>query len=447
MSWPDIPILFHWFDETVQLVQRLAIVVVAAFIAVRIKGLRLALRGNDLKWQHQLMAILVFGLLAIVGTHSGVVIDVGSGNWQLKLTSEVPLQLNINQAIVGFRDTMVLVAGLIAGPWVGFGAGLIASAERYHLGGFAALSSGTATTLLGLYAGLIRYFRAKWIATAKGVFLVVIFASLLHRTVILLLVQPFDIAMTLTWEVLVPVTIVNCMGCVLFFWIMRDLERDQFEREIHQARLLAVQAELRALRAQVDPHFLNNTLNDLNALIRMNPDKARFYVCELADFFKYTRQFSELTSISLADEVAQLQRFLTLQRLGLGEKLQDTISIPEALLDLQILPGCLLTLTENALKHGFKSRPAPYRLSIKAEQIDEQLLLQVSDNGRGIADERLPKLGKQTVDSENSGSGVALFQLQQSLVLAFGDKISLNVDSIPDQGTTVSLQQPIRHKI
>jgi len=59
---------------------------------------------------------------------------------------------------------------------------------------------------------------------------------------------------------------------------MRDLDRDRLENEAHEARLLTLQAELRALRAQVDPHFLNNALNDLKSLIRRDPDKARYYV-------------------------------------------------------------------------------------------------------------------------------------------------------------------------
>jgi LytS/YehU family sensor histidine kinase len=253
----EMPILFHWIDGTMQIAQRLFIVVVAAFIAIRMKGVRQALRGASLKWQYQLGAMLVFGLLSIIGTHSGVLLNIGDGNLQLNLDSAIPIPLKQNQALISFRDTMALVSGLIGGPFAGLGAGIIGGAERYQLGGLASMSSSMATVLLGLYAGLLRKFRLKWIATANGVFWAAIIGSLLHWLLIIVLVHPFKTAQVLSWEVFVPISIVNCLGCVLFFWIMRDLDKDHLECEANAARLLAVQSELRWLRAQVDPHFLN----------------------------------------------------------------------------------------------------------------------------------------------------------------------------------------------
>ena len=440
MDFPDLPILFHWFDETVQLVQRLFVVVVAAFISIRFEWLRQALHGGVLKWRYRIPTICVFGLLAIVGTHSGILIDAHKGWLSIDLLAEIPAKLDGHQAIVGFRDTMILVSGLIGGPWVGFGTGLLAGAERYQLGGLAGLASGLATLLLGIYAGGIRCLRPHWTATVKGVFWVAVTGTLLHRLMILILVRPYGDALALSWEVVVPVGIVNALGCVLFFWIMRDLDRDRLESEAHEARLLALQAELRALRAQVDPHFLNNVLNDLKSLIRRDPDKARDYVVQLADFFKYTRLFAGLNTISLAQELAQLQRYLALQRLGLDDKLQDSFVVAEELLTLQVLPGCLLTLVENALKHGFKGRPAPYQLVVSARPEGANLLLQVTDNGRGIKPERLAELGKCPLQSENEGGGVALHQLLQSLQLIFGESVELSFDSVVDRGTVAMLR-------
>jgi LytS/YehU family sensor histidine kinase len=444
MDVPDLPILFHWFDETVQLVQRLFVVVVAAFISIRFEWLRQTLRGGELKWRYRIPAILIFGLLAIAGTHSGILINVREDWRSINLSAELPTTLSDSQAIVGFRDTMTLVAGLIGGPWVGFGTGLLAGAERYQLGGLAGLASSLATLLLGVYAGGIRYLRPQWVTTVKGVFWVAVTGTLLHRLMILILVQPYGDALALSWEVVVPVGIVNTLGCVLFFWIMRDLDRDRLESEAHEARLLALQAELRALRAQVDPHFLNNVLNDLKSLIRRDPDKARDYVVQLADFFKYTRLFAGLDTICLAQELAQLQRYLALQRLGLDDKLQNSFAVAEELLTLQVLPGCLLTLAENALKHGFKGRPAPYQLTVSAIAEGANLLLQVTDNGRGMTHERSTELGKSPVQSENEGGGVALHQLLQSLRLIFGESVELSFDSVVDKGTVAMLKHPRR---
>ena len=443
MTVTDIPTQ-HWLDITLQVTQRLFIVVVAAFIAIRFKGLRLALRGADLQWRYVPLAIMIFGLFSIMGTHSGVFVDISEGETHIDLLKDGPLVLNKNQAIASFRDTMALVAGLIAGPWVGFCAGALAGIERYHLGGFAGLASGVATPVLGLYAGLIRHFLPRWVATVNGVFWVAFTGTLIHRLMILLFVQPINLALNLSLEIVVPVAIVNCLGCVLFFWITRDLDRDRLESEANEARLLGAQAELRALRAQVYPHFLNNTLNDLNELIRTDQNKAQHYVQELADFFFYTRQFADFNTISLAEEQAQLQRYLELQRLGLGSKLHDVFQIPLELMDCQVLPGCLLTLIENALKHGFKGRRAPYQLIIGAEEHGENLLLKVSDNGRGITSEYMSELGMHPIKSEMKGGGVALYQLLRSMKMLFGDNVKISFESIPNQGTTVSLLQPKR---
>ena len=442
MDLPELPLLFHWFDETVQLLQRLFIVVIAAFISIRFEWLRQALRGTELKWRYRIPAMLVFGLLAIVGTHSGIPIDVHQGWQSIDISADLPVKLGDTQAIVGFRDTIVLIAGMIAGPWVGFGAGLIAGVERYQLGGLAASASGFATVLLGLFAGGVRHFRPHWVATVKGVFWVAATGTALHRLTLLILVKPFNDALALSWEVFVPVAILNTLGCVLFFWILRDLDRDRIENEAQEARVLALQAELRALRAQVDPHFLNNALNDLNSLIRRDPDKARHYVVQLAGFFKYTRMFAGLDTIKLTQELAQVKRYLELQRLGLDDKLQDSYTVAKELLNLHVLPGCLLTLVENALKHGFKARPAPYQLHISAHLDDAYLILQVSDNGGGIAPERLAELGKYPVRSDSDGGGVALHQLLRSMRLVFGEQVDLSFSSTVNQGTVARLKQP-----
>ena len=442
MTLPDL--FLHWLNEILQIVPRLFIVVVAAFIAIRFEWLRLALRGKQISRRNVLPAILVFALLAVIGTHSGIPIDIHLGLREIDLNAAWPAHLRDSQAIVGFRDTMILSAGMIGGPWVGLGAGLIAGAERYYLGGFAALASGVATVLLGMFTGAVRHYKPEWIASEQGILSVAVIGTLIHRLLILLLVRPFEDAWTLSWEVIIPVGVVNVLGCLLFFWVVRDLDRDRLEIEIQETRLLMLQAELRAFRAQVEPHFLNNTLNDLQDLIAEQPDKAIAYVGQLAAFFSFTRQYTALNTIGLAQELEQLQRYLALQGLALGDKLQYRFDVPESLLGLQVLPGCLLTLAENALKHGFKGHPAPYQLRISGKQEGDELLLVVSDNGKGIAPERLQIIGHQPLQSQQKGGGVALHQLLQCLRLVFGEQVGLNFDSTEGVGTVVTLRQMIR---
>ncbi|PPC91531.1 MAG: hypothetical protein CTY34_03530 [Methylobacter sp.] len=437
----DNTLLRHWLEQSVQLLQRFSVVVVAFFALIRVEWLRRILREIDLRWHYRIYTVCLFAFLAVLGSHNGVSTSLDEP-LSIVGTSQELGAINRTLPVISFRDTIILTSGLIGGPLVGAGVGFLAGLESYLQAGNAGLIIGLSSFILGIYAGCIKRYQSKWIVNEKGVLIVGLTGAFLQFLIILLLAKPLTSAWLSASEMVLPVGLVNSLGCVLFFWIMRDLDRERLEKEAHEAHLLVLQAELRTFRAQVDPHFLNNTLNDLNSLIRRNPDKAREYIIKLADFFKYTREFSLLNSITLNQELAQLKRFLDLQRLGLDDKLQENYEIQEELLECQILPGCLLALVENTLKHGFKGRPAPYRLKISAKENGIYLVLQVTDNGCGIPNELVSSLGKQPVKSQSRGGGVALYHLVQSLQLVFGERAKLSFESIIEQYTVATLTQP-----
>ncbi len=450
----DMAIWSHWLNMISALLPRLFVLIIAAFVSIRFKCLRRSIQRAETEWWYRLVMICAFGCFAFIGTHTSVPIDL-HGNWQL--TDNVPKTLKESQALVGFRDAMTLSAGLVGGWWVGLGAGLLAGIDRFALGGIAASSSSLATLVLGIFAGTVRQFKPQWTQSVWSIFGVALVGTVIQRIIILLMIPAAD-AWLLAREIGIPVAVVNISGCILFFLVMRDLDRDRLENEAREARLLALQAqverdrqeqlaqksELRALRAQIDPHFLNNTLNDLKALVRQDPETARRYIVELAGFFNNTRDFAARNTISLDQEVAQLQRYLTLQRLGLADKLHANIDIPLHLGIMQVLPSCLITLVENALKHAFKGRTAPYRVNINATETEAELILSVQDNGIGISSARLAELGKKPVSPASKGGGVALYQLQQSLALEFGEQARLACQSNPNNGTSVRLILPKR---
>ncbi len=352
MNLFDMSIWSEWFYLTKILLPRLFVVLMVAFISIRFKWFRRAIQQAESKWQCRFILTGVFGLFAIFGTLHGVPIDPHHIDPSGCLAKTTLVKLDHNQAIVGFRDTFALVAGLVGGRWVGLGTGLLAGGVRLIFGGYASIPSSLATVLLGLFAGVVKNFRPQWAKNTWGILGTALIGTLLQRAILMLMVVPRDEAILLAWKIGVPVGLVNIAGCVLFLWIMRDLDRDRLENEAEDARLLALQAqverdrqeqlaqqaELRALRAQVDPHFLNNTLNDLKALIRIEPDKARRYVVELANFFNYTREFAACNTISLQQELEQLQRYLDMQRLFLGDKLQEIIDVPTHLKQMQDCP-------------------------------------------------------------------------------------------------------------
>lgn len=467
----------QWLDHTSQLAQRMSLVVVAAFLSIRLGWLRRAFEEVDSGWKSRLAAVTVFGLLAVVGTHGGIPValrpdgdessdllrmlgrhlhvDTGEELEGWLSNSRQPLQES--QAAIHFRDVIVIVAGLVGGPWIGGGAGLIAGGERGLLGGFAALPFGLTCPLQGLAAGLVRRRWPAFAADPVTAMAIGLGGVLLQALVLLALARPYDAAVQLMAETALPMALVNGFGCFLFVTVFKDVDRHRLESEARDAQLRALaaqmererleeaarQAELRALRAQIEPHFLNNTLTAIQELIFHDPVRANAYVVKLARFFGRTREYANAHSIRLAEELEQLNRYLDFQRLRFPDALVYREDIPARLLDCRVPPRTLQTLVENALTHGYEGNAKAFELRVAGEDQGDSLVLRVSDSGRGMSAGRLAELGQAPVSSER-GSGSALYQLARSLELAFGARAKLAFHSQPGEGTEAIVVLPFQ---
>jgi two-component system sensor histidine kinase LytS len=272
----------------------------------------------------------------------------------------------------------------------------------------------------------------------RGACFIALTGTLLQKLMLLVWAHPYADAQTLVLETAMPVAVVNTLGVLLFLFVMQDLERDRLRDQ-------AQQAELRALNAQIEPHFMNNTLNAIKALIRRDPDAASQYVVKLARFLDDTRRNVGANSISLQQELTQVERYLDFQALRFPEALKFQRNISPQLLACQLPPRCLQTLVENALLHGMQGRATPLKIDIIGVDHGQSFIVRVSDNGIGIPAPRLAELGKHPVDSSN-GNGSALFHLRQSFKLAFPHQSMLTINSWEGHGTEVILTIPKRSK-
>jgi len=428
--------MFHWLDNTAQLSQRVCVVLMAAYVSIRMEWLRQALRGDPYQWRNRLVSAAFFGILAIIGTHSGFLLDVHQLGKRVAWPTDLSDALKHSQAVIGFRDLMVMAAGLTGGPWIGLGAGVLSGWERYLLGGFAAPASAFATVVQGVWAGLAFQWRPGWATGLKGALFITLIGTAMQKLILLVWVEPYADAVILVLETLLPVAVVNTLGVLLFLFVMQDLERDRLRNQ-------AQQAELRALNAQIEPHFMNNTLNAIKALIRRDPEAASQYVVKLARFLDDTRRSVGANSISLQQELAQVERYLDFQTLRFPEAFQFKSYISPQLLSCQLPPRCLQTLAENALLHGMHGRTGPLQIDIIAVDHGNALTVRVGDNGGGIPALRLAELGKRPLESAN-GNGSALYHLQQSLKLAFPRQAAMTINSWEGHGTEVILTIPKR---
>jgi len=195
----------------------------------------------------------------------------------------------------------------------------------------------------------------------------------------------------------------------------------------------AASAELQALQAQIEPHFLFNCLNTIASFIRTDPDRARGLVLAFADFCRWTlARPGEF--ISLAEELRHVESYLSLEQARFGSQLQvrDDAS-PEALA-VTLPPFLVQPLVENAIKHGTTDRPL--RLIVRARTRRGRLRVTVRDDGRGIAREALERVLEPGV---GDGTGLGLATVHRRLTAFYGEGVKLKSGGF---GTIVRLEVP-----
>jgi signal transduction histidine kinase len=216
------------------------------------------------------------------------------------------------------------------------------------------------------------------------------------------------------------------------------LERDVREYEMQQ---LAAEAELRALRAQLNPHFLFNALTTIGYLVRTSPPRAIETLYQLTALLRAVLRRATGEFVTLKDELQIVDAYLAIEQARFEDRLQIERSIPPELQELSIPPLVLQPIVENAIKHGIATRKSGGVVRIEA--ISEvgaggppqlQLRLRVSDTGPGVPASELAR---------RRAIGVGLSNVERRLHRYFGDSGRLSIDSVPGRGTIVEVVIPI----
>lgn len=155
----------------------------------------------------------------------------------------------------------------------------------------------------------------------------------------------------------------------------------RFEMEKLELEVSVKDAELRALQAQINPHFFFNSLNSIRALIYQDADAAARAVGQLAGMMRHTLQSGQANTVRLADELAAVDAYLGMEKLRFDERLQLTLDIAPGLDEVALPPMILQTLVENAVKHGLERSMGPCRISIGAHRTANAILISVSNDG------------------------------------------------------------------
>ena len=196
-------------------------------------------------------------------------------------------------------------------------------------------------------------------------------------------------------------------------------------------------AEVRALRAQISPHFVYNSLTAIASFVRTDPERARELLLEFADFTRYSfRRHGEFTT--LAEELGSIEQYLVLEKARFGDRLNVTLRVAPEVLPVVVPFLSLQPLVENAVRHGLEGKEGAGRISITAEDNDYEAVISVEDDGVGEDPERVRRAlaGDTTLDS------VGLGNVDERLRSSFGDDYGLVVETAPGAGTKVTVRVP-----
>ena len=574
------------------MLEKVGIIVIVAFLLSKMNSFRQIIHPVH-NLNEQLKLILLFGVFGIISNYTGIEVyhsTIEENRWLSVIGEE--------SAIANTRVMGVVIGGLLGGPIVGGGAGLIAGIHRYTLGGYTAFSCALSTILAGILAGYIGNSRRKNGGQLTPMFAAGIGMTLeaLQMAIILAIARPFEDAWDLVQFISLPMITMNGFGALLFMLIVLSIKRDgeiaranqtnqafliadqtlphfrkglnmqsckemskimltltdadavsitneklvlshlgaasdhhkpntkpstgltkkvlesgrvsiaktseeidcqhdgcpliaaiviplkvkgkisgtlklyytkpekldKVQQELaeglanlfstqlelaeaeRQARLLK-DAEIKALQAQIHPHFLFNSLNTISALCRTDSEKARKLLLELSLFFRGNLQGARQLLIPLEKELENVRAYLAIEQTRFPNKYQVDFEIENGLEKVLIPPFLLQPLVENAIHYAFPHRKQTGKISIQVYSKDGYMKMIVADNGQGIEEDRLHILSKQIVDS-TGGNGMAIFNISERLKGIYNNQAHFKIESKSGEGTTVKILIPLVSK-
>lgn len=217
--------------------------------------------------------------------------------------------------------------------------------------------------------------------------------------------------------------LLGCVTLISVIWFNQEEQKEMEKRKL-DAEALAKEAELFKLRQQLQPHFLFNSLNSINALIGINPEEARKMVQQLSDFLRGTIKKEEHQLVTLREELQYLQLYLDIEKVRFGNRLATVIENEEAISQMKLPVLLLQPIVENAIKFGLYDTTGETLIRIKTFKEKDNLVVKVSN-----------PFDPET-SSSNQGTGFGLRSVQRRLYLLFGRNDLLTTETKENIFTT-----------
>jgi len=209
---------------------------------------------------------------------------------------------------------------------------------------------------------------------------------------------------------------------------LRVADDKRKEAEYHRMSQQVTEARLQALQAQVEPHFLYNTLASVQALTEVDPQRANTLTGHLIMYLRNALPKMRQSESTVQQEIELVSAYLNILKMRMGDRLAFEIDVPPELANVPFPPLMLPTLVENAIKHGLEPLREGGKVTIKAETREGILRFSVADNGKGFA--------------ENLGAGVGLANIRERLAAIYGEKGKLLLEANEPRGVVSTIEVP-----
>ena len=209
-----------------------------------------------------------------------------------------------------------------------------------------------------------------------------------------------------------------------------------------QAENRATEAQLRLLQAQIEPHFLFNTLANVVSLIEADPPRARAMLESFVDYLRASLTGLGQATHTLGDEIELVEAYLRIIKMRMEDRLHYAIDVPAALRARPLPALSLQPLVENAIVHGIEPKVEGGTIRVAARLERGALLLTVEDDGAGLASRERPSSARVAGPTRRGGSGTALANIRERLRQSYGAAAALELDRLVPQGVRASLTLP-----
>ncbi len=213
----------------------------------------------------------------------------------------------------------------------------------------------------------------------------------------------------------------------------------RIERKLEEQSRLLLEARLLALQRQINPHFLFNTLNSIASLIRLEPELAREMIVKLGRILRTLLRERDAL-VALEEELAFTDDYLDIEVVRFGDKLRVVKEIAEEAMHLEVPSMLLQPLIENSIKHGLEPRLHGGTVTLRGRVVNGELLIEVEDDGVGIAPDRIADAGATGLGSD--GMGIGMRNVRERLEVLYGGRGEVEVTSRPGRGTRIRLLLP-----